>query len=412
MSVKILVVDDEPKLEKLVKQIFRRQIRREKWQLMFAQDGLEALEVLQAEPEIAVILLDINMPRMDGLTFLVKLKTLEGSFNPALTSVIVSAYSDMKNIRKAMNEGAFDFVTKPLDLEDLRVTVLKTIQHSLALKKTYQEKRQAEEALREANEALRRANEELDLRVQKRTAELFNANRALKSSNAELEAFAHTVAHDLKSPLAGILCFTQIIQAGLPALSAEQIRQYIELIEKSGEQATKIVEELLLLATIRKMQIAETAKETINMTQVMAQVMDRLALIIEEYQAELITPEAWPVAIGYAPWIEQVWLNYLSNGIKYGGRPPRVWIGATKIDDLIRFWVRDNGPGIEPQAQAALFREFSRLGERKVEGTGLGLSIVKRIVEKLGGEVGVKSEIGRGSEFYFTLPSRFPNGTP
>lgn len=150
MSIKILVVDDEPKVPTLIRQLFRRQIRKKKYFFTFAQNGQEALDRLQTNPDIDLVLTDINMPKMDGLTLLARLKELKPHLNPALTTIIISAYSDMENMRKAMNRGAFDFVTKPLDLEDLKQTVQKTVEHSQLLKKAIEEKQQAEEVLRRA----------------------------------------------------------------------------------------------------------------------------------------------------------------------------------------------------------------------------------------------------------------------
>ena len=130
--------------------------------------------------------------------------------------------------------------------------------------------------------------------------------------------------------------------------------------------------------------------------------------MIEEYQAQIRYPQHWPVALGHAPWIEEVWTNYLSNGIKYGGQPPRLQLGATACSDgMIRFWVRDNGPGLTPEEQAQLFMPFTQLDQARALGHGLGLSIVRRILEKLGGQVGVESEgvPGEGCRFWFTLPA-------
>jgi len=140
------------------------------------------------------------------------------------------------------------------------------------------------------------------------------------------------------------------------------------------------------------------------MGDIVAQALDRLTMMSAEYQGQIILPDTWPMALGYSPWIEEVWLNYLSNGLKYGGQSPHLELGATpQPDGMIRFWVRDSGPGLSPEAQATLFTEFTRLNEIRVEGHGLGLSIVRRIIEKLGGQVGVESEAGQGSLFYFTL---------
>jgi two-component system sensor histidine kinase/response regulator len=130
--------------------------------------------------------------------------------------------------------------------------------------------------------------------------------------------------------------------------------------------------------------------------------------MVEEYQAKLVMPNSWPAALGYGPWVEEIWVNYISNAIKYGGQPPRVELGATRqIDGMIRFWVRDNGPGLTLDQQNKLFTPFTQLGQVQTEGYGLGLSIVQRIVGKLGGQVGVESAAvpGRGSVFSFTLPA-------
>lgn len=125
LKVKIMVVDDELDLEPLVRQKFRRQIRNEEYDFVFAHNGLEALSCLIEHPNIGVILSDINMPEMDGLTLLLKLKELK---NPSLKTVVVSAYGDMDNIRTAMNRGAFDFLTKPINFEDLEITINKTLE--------------------------------------------------------------------------------------------------------------------------------------------------------------------------------------------------------------------------------------------------------------------------------------------
>lgn len=123
MAYKILIVDDEPDLETLVRQKFRRQVREGRFELDFARDGQEALHKLEQDEGISLVLSDINMPVMDGLTLLSKLEHLDR----ILKAVMVSAYGDMENIRTAMNRGAFDFVTKPIDFQDLEVTIDKTL---------------------------------------------------------------------------------------------------------------------------------------------------------------------------------------------------------------------------------------------------------------------------------------------
>jgi sigma-B regulation protein RsbU (phosphoserine phosphatase) len=131
MPYKILIVDDEPDLEYLIRQKFRKKIREKEYEFVSAYNGLEALEVLKNKHDINLILTDINMPQMDGLTFLEKIRDLK---NPLLKTVIISAYGDMENIRTAMNLGAFDFITKPIDFEDLQVTINKTLAEVAYLK--------------------------------------------------------------------------------------------------------------------------------------------------------------------------------------------------------------------------------------------------------------------------------------
>ena len=141
MPVKILSVDDEIDLELLLTQYFRRQIRKGEYEFKFAHNGLEALTMLLKEKDFDIILSDINMPEMDGLTLLTKINEMQ---NPALKCIMVSAYGDMGNIRQAMNNGAFDFATKPIDLDDLSVTIEKAVEHIKYIKTMQQEHTQLE----------------------------------------------------------------------------------------------------------------------------------------------------------------------------------------------------------------------------------------------------------------------------
>ena len=130
---KILVADDEPDLEVLIRQKFRQKIRQQEYEFVFAANGNHAIEKLGENPDIDLVLSDINMPEMDGLTLLGELART----NPLLKTVMVSAYGDMDNIRTAMNRGAFDFVTKPINFEDLELTIEKTVRHVTQLKETF-----------------------------------------------------------------------------------------------------------------------------------------------------------------------------------------------------------------------------------------------------------------------------------
>src|SRR5438045_6362437 len=142
MTATILVVDDEPDLEALVLQKFRRQIRDGTVAFVFAHDGIEALASLEAHPHVDMVVSDINMPRMDGLSLLARLQEAEDK----KSTIIVSAYGDMSNIRTAMNRGAFDFLTKPIDFGDLELTIDKTIRHVETIREARRRQAEAERA--------------------------------------------------------------------------------------------------------------------------------------------------------------------------------------------------------------------------------------------------------------------------
>jgi len=218
---------------------------------------------------------------------------------------------------------------------------------------------------------------------------------------SELDAFSHTVAHDLKNPLSAVLGFAELLTAKDMALSPKDKSESLAAIHQSARKMHSIIEELLLLAGVRK---AEVERQPVDMAAAVSGALQRLSHMTAEYGPELVMPEHWPVALGHGPWIEEVWANYLSNAMKYGGRPPRLELGADEAGETSRFWVRDNGPGLTSEQQARLFMPFTRLHQARATGQGLGLSIVRRIMEKLGGEAWLESEPGKGSRFGFTLP--------
>jgi len=225
----------------------------------------------------------------------------------------------------------------------------------------------------------------------------------LQSRNEDLDAFARTVAHDLKSPLVGIIGYAETAQRFLQTMPLEQIEESLGTIIDSGRKMDRIIEELLLLASVR----AEHAYiEPLPMERIVANALRHLDFLVQEREVVVVLPDRWPVALGCAAWVHEVWSNYISNAIKYGGRPPRIELGAEETPPgLVRFWVRDNGAGLTPEEQAQLFKPFTQLSRVRSEGHGLGLSIVRHIVEKLGGQVGVESELGKGSTFWFALPA-------
>lgn len=233
----------------------------------------------------------------------------------------------------------------------------------------------------------------------------------LQAHNAELNAFAHTVAHDLKNPLTGLMGSVQLLQFSQRTMSDEQRDDVLRIMDTTVQKMATIISELLLLASIRAKDAIP--KQNLAMEHIVSSVEVRLQDHITATRACIEKPASWPVAAGYAPWVEEVWANYLSNALKYGGNPPKITLGANETDDgFVRFWVRDNGSGIRKTQQAQLFTPFTRLRSARAEGHGLGLSIVQRIIQRLGGSVGVESTLGEGSTFYFTLPVPAPVDPP
>ncbi len=240
--------------------------------------------------------------------------------------------------------------------------------------------------------------------------------RELETRNAELDAFAHTVAHDLKTPLTSLIGFSTLLDRRAPRWSPQKVQENVHRITQTGHKMTNIINELLLLSSVRK--VDAVASEPLDMGTIVAEAVHRFSDRIASSHADIVMPDTWPQAVGYAPWVEEVWVNYISNALKYGVRPdddipPHIELGfeedapargQDQAAAFISFWCRDNGPGITDEAQQQLFIEFSRLESARAEGHGLGLSIVRRIITKLGGDAGVESVIGTGSTFWFTLP--------
>lgn len=217
---------------------------------------------------------------------------------------------------------------------------------------------------------------------------------------ADLEAFAGAVAHDLRNPIGAIVGYTEMAaeESGASALSRETYR----IVVDRARDMIETIDALLLMARVEHEEQVTT--EIVDMYQAVDKAKAGLALLIEQRHARIEFAGPLPRVRAFTPWVAAAFANYLSNAIKYGGAPPVVRIGADDAGDFVRFWVEDNGPGLAPQQRAAIFRAFTRVGEARVPGHGLGLSIVRRIVEKLGGEVGVDSAPGRGCTFWFTLP--------
>lgn len=358
----LLIVDDTPANLRFLRDLLTEL----GYKVRIASDGLMALQSAQSTPP-DLILLDIMMPRMDGYTVCAHLKADKRTSEVPV--IFLSALNEPPDKVKAFAAGGVDYITKPFHVDEVLARV-------------------------ETHLALHRLQHNLEQQI------------------AELDAFAHTVAHDLKNPLAMLVGYTDVLTEELADTPDPIVQECLKGIVRIGLKVANIVDELLLLARVRK--VEQVALVSLDMAALVSAALERLKAMIEEYEAEISLPSEWPPASGYGPWVEEVWANYISNAVKYGGQPPRVELGADPAlptagsvpeKSLVRFWVRDNGPGLAPAEQERLFIEFIQLHQVRTGGYGLGLSIVRRIVEKLGGQVGVESQVGRGSVFSFTLPA-------
>lgn len=246
--------------------------------------------------------------------------------------------------------------------------------------------------LRNTEEDLKKTNKKLLNEIEKREKLI-----------EELDMFAHTVAHDLRNSLGSIFSASSIMEEIIKNNDKNLLFELSTLINASAVKSIQITHELLLLATTDKQNVEKTE---LDMKAIFGEAKKQLEDLIRKSNVQITEPEIWPKTIGYAPWIEEVWTNYLSNAIKYGGTPPEIEIGFEKTNnENVVFWIKDNGMGITPEDQKRLFKNFVRLEQHDVEGYGLGLSIVKKIIEKLDGTVGIESTGNEeGSKFYFTLP--------
>lgn len=346
----LLIVDDVPENIGVLYEF----LTVHNFKVLVAEDGENALEkALYAKPNL--ILLDIIMPGMDGFETCYQLKRHEKT--KEIPIIFMTALSDTDDKVKGFKMGAVDYITKPFQQEEI----------------------------------LARINTHLTIR---------QLQKELQHQNAELDAFGHTVAHDLKSPLSSVIALADLLIQTDTALSPKSL-QHITYIRQAAYKMADIINALLLLAGISKQSIE---MNVLDMPTILNQVRQRLAYMIEKYQAEIVMPAKWPLALGYAPWVEEIWVNYMINGLTYGGTPPRLVLGATTLGQEVQFWVQDNGEGLPPSAQANLFTPFNRLNQERTLGHGLGLSIVQRVAEKLKGHVGVNSHAGEGCTFFFTLP--------
>jgi two-component system sensor histidine kinase/response regulator len=349
-KTKILIIeDDEP-----VRQTLADMVELNSYEAVTAPDGMTGFAAAKNSAP-SLIITDIAMPGMTGFELLEQFRRDENL--RTIPVIVISAKIERAAMRRGMELGAADFITKPFTEDE--------VMHSIAA------------------------------RLEKK--ELVD----------ELDAFAHTVAHDLRNPLATLFGRMELLTMQVGRVDEATLRHHLTEATASARRLNDIIEELLVLAGVRRQTMQPTVLDSAAITH---EAVDRLESLIKQQEAVIRLPDSWPIAVGHAPWVIEVWANFISNAAKYGGPKPLITLGGEACADgkSARFWVQDRGPGLDENGRAQMFVPFTRISAVRTKGFGLGLSIVRRIVEKLEGKVGVESSPGAGARFWFELPSSLP----
>ncbi|CCH54265.1 Hybrid signal transduction histidine kinase D [Fibrisoma limi BUZ 3] len=362
MAIKILLADDEEDLEDLFRQQFRRQILDHTYEFIFVTDGTQALAALEQHPDLDIFLSDINMPGIDGLSLLTKVPTI----NPILRTVIITAYGDMSNIRTAMNEGAFDFLTKPINFRDLQKTLEKTIR---------------------------------SVAQQRETAHL-------KAMDDMKTRFFANITHELRTPLSLIISPLDNLLETADLTATHQ--QQLATVQRNARQLLRLINQLLDINKLEAEQM-EVVYEVGDLPSFVGQMVDlfrpstdikQLALT---YQTDL---PAGTYLFDTDKWAKILY-NLLSNAIKFTDTG-QITVSLTHTSTGVQLQVSDTGIGIAPDKLPHIFNRFYQVDSarnRAYEGTGIGLALVRELSTRLGGSAHVYAqEIGPGTRFMVEIP--------
>lgn len=229
--------------------------------------------------------------------------------------------------------------------------------------------------------------------------------KILEERNQELYAYDRTIAHDLKNPIHLVHSYADLILMQFRDDLPNQVRERLERIIYASKSMVEMVDQLLTMATLRD---SASAVEAIDTHAVVTLILDHLGQFIERENVDVKVIGTLPPVIGHDIWLKQIFANLITNAIKYKGKEnsnPWIKIRGMRVGKMVRFEVEDNGLGIPESAQRKLFEAFERTHQKEAEGYGVGLSIVQRIVQRLNGQIGVESQAGQGSTFWFLLPA-------
>lgn len=375
---RILVVDDEPDLETLIRQKFRKKIKESHYDFLFAENGQKALDVLQGNEDVDLVLTDINMPEMDGLTLLSKLNER----NYFLKTVIVSAYGDMENIRTAMNLGAFDFITKPIDFQDMEITMAKTIKHILEMK-------ESAETLRE-NDTLKVYLNEIQ------------AQKKLK------DKFFAIISHDLRGPVAAFQGVADILSMYIEEGNFEEVRTTLDEVKQSTTQLSRLLDNLLNWAS-HQLSTVPYHPTSIDVSAMFEELkeMFHASCLSKQIIVHVEVPSAVKVHGDFNSTVT-IFRNLIHNALKFTPERGKISLVAGKEGDQVLLKVSDTGVGIPSEKLDQLFvlsSKSSTYGTSGEKGVGLGLQLVNEFVKLNKGTLEVASQEGKGTTFTIALPT-------
>jgi signal transduction histidine kinase len=384
----LLVVDDQEGVIASVDELFRG-----RYHVLGAHNAEEALAILQ-QGGVAVVMVDQRMPRVSGTELLARIATLA----PDVTRVLMTAYPDLDAVMQAINQGKiYYYVTKPWELNELEAIIDKAFEYHDLMRER-----------RRLIAELQQANDELEAKVQARTQELAEKNLALEAMNTLKNEFLGMAAHDLRSPIGNIQSLAELLLDDGAAMGDDERCELATMIRNLSQSMMNLLNNLLDITTIESGKI-DLQPMPVSMVPYLGEIAHYHRRLAEHKKIRLATEvaENIPMVCFDKERIRQVLNNLLSNAIKFSPMRTVVRLQVHPIPAGIEFSVVDQGQGIRPEEQSKLFGAFQRTSAKPTAGehsTGLGLSICKKIVELHGGTIGVESEVGRGSRFFFILP--------
>jgi two-component system sensor histidine kinase/response regulator len=396
-DIKILLVDDRDENLLALETI----LINEDYQIVKANSGRQALQCLLDDHDFYLIIMDVVMPGMDGFETAELIYGREKLKN--IPIIFLTAMDIEENIYKGYKSGAIDYIRKPVVPDLLRAKVGAFVDLSIKNKRLITQ----EETLRSINQELEREVMERKLSEKKVKA----LNKDLHDKLAELQsldAFAYSVSHDLMSPLNNINGLTNLLIRQHSDNMNENGQKMLQMVLESTQKMSELVKNLLLFS---RQANAELKKADLDMNNMVQAVLQEISAYkpLEGFQ---IIVQDLPKAKCDENMIRQVWINFISNAIKYSQKSasPRIDVGALRNNGSAIYYVKDNGAGFDMKDYDKLFGAFQRLHtEKEFEGTGIGLNIVKRIVERHGGKVWAESSQDMGATFFFTLDKTYPD---